>query len=124
MGSAPIAPTPSTENAITTLIQHPFVQTWHWETLVVGNLPQFIHDLQSGKGYAVSDGSFQARKGAVAWIIEGMDNTNCIIGTGLSPSDEEGHSSFHSELAGIYAILFTLQIILPKTQMQTPRPTI
>jgi len=106
------------------LIQHPFVQTWHWEILVIGNLTQLLQDLQLGKGYAVSDGSFQAGKGAAAWIIEGMNNTNCIISTGLSPSNEEGHSSFCSELAGIYAILFTLQILLPKMHSQTQRPPI
>jgi len=49
---------------------------------------------------------------------------NRIVGTGLSRSDEEGHSSFRSKLTGIYAILFTLQIILPKMQTRTPRPTL
>jgi len=44
-----------------------------------------------------------------------MDNTSCIISTGFSPSDSAGHSSFCSILAGIYAILFTLQTILPTT---------
>ncbi len=98
------------------LLHHPFACTWQWETLVVGNLPQLINDLQLGKGYAVSDRSFQASKGAATWIIEGADNMNCIIGMGLSPSNDEGHISFHSELAGIFAIMFTLQTLLPKMQ--------
>ncbi len=34
---------------------------------------------------------------------------------GLSPSDDNRHSSFHSKLAMIYVILFTLQMLLPKT---------
>jgi len=46
MGSTPIAPTPSTENAITLLLQHPFTHTWQWETLMVGNLPQLTNDIQ------------------------------------------------------------------------------
>jgi len=123
-GSAPIAPTPCTESALTRLLKHPFAQIWQWETLVVGNLQQLINDLQSGKGYAVSDGSFQAGKGAAAWIIEGKDNTNRIIGRGLSPSDDEGHSSFRSKLAGIFAIMFTLQIILPATPTQPTRSSL
>jgi len=106
------------------LSQHPFAQTWRWEILVIGNLTQLLQDLQSGKGYAVSDGSFQAGKGAVAWIIKGMNNMNHIIGTGHCPSNEEGHSSFHSELAGIYAILFTLQFLLPKMHTRAQRPPI
>jgi len=123
-GSAPIAPTPSTESALTKLLQHPFAHIWQWETLVVGNLLQLISDLQSGKGYAVSNGSFQAGKGAATWIIEGTDNTNRIIGRGLSPSDDEGHSSFRSKLAGIFAIMFTLQILLPATPTQSTRPSL
>jgi len=118
MGSAPIAPTPSTANAITMLLHHPFACTWQWETLVVGNLPQLINDLQLGKGYAVSDRSFQASKGAAMWIIKGVDNTNHIVGMGCSPSDSEGHSSFCSKLASIFAIMFTLQTLLPKMQRQ------
>jgi len=123
-GSAPIAPIPCTESALTRLLKHSFAQIWQWETLVVGNLQQLINDLQSGKGYAVSDGSFQAGKGAAAWIIEGKDNTNRIIGRGLSPSDDEGHSSFRSKLAGIFAIMFTLQILLPATPTQSTRPSL
>jgi len=123
-GSAPIEPTPRIENAITMLRQHTFAQTWCWEILVIGNLTQLLQDLQLGKGYAVSDGSFQTGKGAAAWIIEGRNNTNRIIGTGICPSDEEGHSSFRSKLAGIYAILFTLQILIPKTHTRAQRPPI
>jgi len=87
MGSTPIVPTPTPANPITTLLHHQFACTWQWETHVVGNLPQLITDIQSGKGYAVSDGSFQASKGAAAWIIKGPDNKNRIVGMGLSPSD-------------------------------------
>jgi len=64
----------------------------------------------------VSDSSFQAGRGAAAWIIKGRSNNNRIIGTCLSPSSEDGHSSFQSKLAGLYATLFTIShAYLPHT---------
>jgi len=113
-GSAPIVQTPTPANPITTLLHHQFVCTWQWETHIISNLPQLITDIQSGKGYAVSDGSFQARKVTAAWIFKGPEYMNCIVGMGLNPSNDKGHSSFHRELAIIYAIMFTLQMLLPK----------
>jgi len=54
-----------------------------------------------------------------AWIIEGTTNTNRLIGQGISPSNEAGHSSFRSELASIHAILLTVSIILLTTGEKT-----
>jgi len=42
-------------------------------------------------------------------------NENRIIGTCLSLSNEDGHSSFQSKMAGIYVTLFTLSMLLPPT---------
>ncbi len=114
MGSTPIAQTPTPANMLTTLMQHPLACTWQWEIIIVGNLLQLITDIQSGNGYAVSNGSFQTGKGTAAWIIEGHNGKNHIVGMGLSPSNDKGHSSFCSNFAGIYGILFTLQMILTK----------
>jgi len=100
------------------LQQHPFVQEWAWELVVVGSLWELKADIQAGEGYVVSDGSFQTGKGAAAWIIEGQNQTNWIIGKCNSPSDEDGHSSFCSKLAGIFATLLTLSTILNNLQEQ------
>jgi len=55
-----------------------------------------LEDILAGEGYVMSDGSFQAGRGAAAWIIKGQDSNNRLIGTCLSPSDDDGHSSFQS----------------------------
>jgi len=71
------------------LLQHHFGREWLWELTVIGNLHKLIEDIQRGQGYAVSDGSFQLGKGAAAWIIEGSNGNNQLIGTALSPSDKD-----------------------------------
>jgi len=81
-------------DAVTHLQTQQFYHMWHWEVVVVGNLPKMLEDISVWKGYAVSDGLFQLGKGAAAWIIEGRDNTNRISGMCLSPSNDNGHSSF------------------------------
>jgi len=88
--------------------------------VVVGNLQELKEDIYAGEGYAVSDGLFQTGRGTAAWIIEGRNQTNRIIGKCNSPSDEDGHSSFRSKLAGIFATVFTLSAIL-KSQPEQPK---
>jgi len=74
------------------LVQHQFCRDWQWELMVIGNLNKLMEEIRNGQGYVVSDGSFQAGRGAAAWIIEGRLNNNRIIGTCLSPSSKDGHS--------------------------------
>jgi len=107
-----------TPTAMLRLQTQPFYQIWHWEVIVVGNLSLLMDAILAGESYAVSNGSFQLGKGATAWIVEGCNNTNQIIGTCLSPSDGKGHSSFCSKLAGIYAIMFTLFHMIPNKAMK------
>jgi len=122
-GSGPIAQSTKQKDPLTQLLEHKFSCTWHWEVIIVGNLNQLLEDIQVGEGYAVSDGSFQEGRGAMAWIIKGRNKDLRIIGTCLSPSDDNKHSLFCSKLAGIYATLFTLQLLLliekdkPKLQL-------
>jgi len=86
----------------------------------VGNLQELEEDIYAGAGYAVSNGSFQTGRGAAVSIIEGHTHTNRIIGQCYSPSDTDGHSSFHSELAGIFSTLFKLSAIV-KSQSEWPK---
>jgi len=88
--------------------------------VVVGNLQELIANIHAGEGYAVSDGPFQTGKGTAAWIIEGQNQTNRIIGKCNSLSDEDGHSSFRSKLAGIFATMLMLSAIL-KFQPEQPK---
>jgi len=93
-GTGPILPKSKPSKCMAQLQQHQFYHEWQWEITITGNLPNVVESLLEGDGYAVSNGSFQMGRGAAAWIIEGRDNTNQLIRTCLSPSNEEGHSSF------------------------------
>jgi len=95
------------------LQQHKFVHEWSWELMIVGNLQELLEDIRTGNGFSVSDGSFEAGRGAAAWVIEGKTNENQLLGKCLSPGADDCHSSFRSELARIYAILFTVSMLLP-----------
>jgi len=88
--------------------------------IIVGSLHQLLEDIQAGNRYAVSNGSVQEGRGATAWIIKGRNIDHRIIRTCLSPSDDNRHSSFCSELAGIDATLFTLKLLLP-TEKDKPK---
>jgi len=88
--------------------------------MIVGNLHGLLDDICAGNSYSVSDGSFQEGHGAAMWILEGSTNENRLIRQGFSPSNADGHSSFHSKMAGIYAILLILSTILQITGETTP----
>jgi len=44
------------------LQQHPFCHEWHWELTVVSDLQEVVADICIGKGYMVSDNSFQEKR--------------------------------------------------------------
>jgi len=93
-----------------------FYQEWNWEIVIVSNLQDLLKSIKAGKGYSVSNGSFQSGRGAAAWIIKGHGNTNWLLGTCHCPSNADQHSSFQSKLAGIYATLYTLNSLLPQSK--------
>jgi len=111
-GSGHIATPATMETGIKALQQLTFANEWIWILTIIGNLSNLLEDIREGHGYAVSNGSYQEGRGAAAWIIEGTTNSNQLIGQCISPSDEAGHSSFCSELAGIQAILLMIKTIL------------
>jgi len=39
--------------------------------MIMGILPSLVESIQASDGYMVSNGSFQTRQGAAAWIIKG-----------------------------------------------------
>jgi len=47
--------------------------------------------------------------GAAAWIIEGRSASSRLIGTMIAPGSPTDHSSFRSELTGLYGALCTLE---------------
>jgi len=57
----------------------------------------------------VSDGPFVQGAGAAAWTIEGWNKEGQCSSKSLTPGDGRDQSTFRSELAGIYGIVYTLQ---------------
>jgi len=57
-----------------------------------------------GTTLAVSYGSFQNKKSACAWIIEGNNSMDRIKGSMLTPGQSGDHSSFWSKVAGVYGL--------------------
>jgi len=119
-GLGPINAEQSKPEGIAALAQHQYGREWKWELTVTGKLQLLLEDIHNGNGYAVSDGSFRAGRGAAAWIIEGRTNHNRIVRKCFSPSSDDGHSSFHSKLAGVYTMLFTISTLI----QQKTDPTI
>jgi len=61
----------------------------------------------------VSNGSFKEEAGAAAWIIKGSNVSMHISGSWHTLVLPSNHSLFHSELAGIVGVLYTLPFWLP-----------
>jgi len=103
------------------------IYLFHWKDVIItlcswtylSNLHDLLESIKAGEGYSMRDGSFQTGRGAAAWIIEGWDHTNCLLGTCHSPCAVDGHSSFQSELAGIYMTLYTLSLLPPHSNAPT-----
>jgi len=67
-----------------------------------------------GFGFAFSNSSFQLGKGTTAWILEGQNANNHMIGECFAPGMDDNHSSFCSELVtGVYMLLLFLKSCAP-----------
>jgi len=119
MSFAPIlSPTNKHSSGITTLFQQPFVQHWNLQIHITAKLSQLWQELAEGKGFVVSNGSFQDFVEAVAWIIKGATSTNHIQGSYLTPGAPEDHSAFRSKLMALFGILFTLSYFVPESSQE------
>jgi len=67
-------------------------------------------------GFAVSNCSFKDDARVAAWLIEGSDSMNQLIGTWHTPGTMADHSLFRSELAGIVGALHTISFWRPQNQ--------
>jgi hypothetical protein len=61
--------------------------------------------ITQGEAIAISDGSFQDQFGTASWVIEGNCDRGRITGDVTIPGYYTDHSSYRSELTGIYAIM-------------------
>jgi len=98
-----------------------FSMQWALEIKLVGAQCQMQAELSRGHGYVVSNGSFKDEASAALWIIEGLTSKTCLIGQWHTPGQSSDHSPFHSKLAGIVGVLYTLifwplDIVTPPSQ--------
>jgi len=98
----------ATGNPIEYLRTLTFNQEWSLELQVVGNLDVLLEQVVGGNRLGVSDGLYRKGSGTAAWIVEGTTADHCMLGQICTPGVDTDHSSFRSELAGIYSLLFTL----------------
>jgi hypothetical protein len=61
--------------------------------------------LKNKAAIAVSDGSFKDSYGTAAWVVEGLNSYGRMMGQVITPGGPSDHSSYRSELSGIYSIL-------------------
>jgi hypothetical protein len=54
---------------------------------------------------AVTDGSFKDNFGTAAWILECANTSQQMSGNVVAPGSAHDHSSYCSELSGVYAVL-------------------
>jgi len=57
---------------------------------------------------AVTDGSFKDTFGTAAWILECSETSQRMTGQVVAPGSDQDHSSYRSELSGVYAVLLVV----------------
>jgi len=88
----------------------PFSKELEAEIHMFGLWSTLLDDQWEGFGFAVSNSSYQPGKGTAAWILEGRNANNWVIGECFAPSMDDDHSSFfQSKLMGIYMLLLFLK---------------
>ena len=98
----PVAPTH--RNIFTFLANQPPSAQWALHSVTLdGNFPSLLQSLEVGGAIAVSDGSFGNASGTASWII--TNQIDSVSGLCILPGLDRFHSSYRSELGGLYAIL-------------------
>jgi hypothetical protein len=78
---------------------------WCLHKLQVCNSQEVADSFREASVMVVSDGSYKDTFGTAAWILLAEDTGAYIQGCVLCPGAEADHSSYRSELAGIYSVL-------------------
>jgi hypothetical protein len=64
-----------------------------------------VEAIWKGEAIAVSNRSFKDTYGTAAWVVEGSSPAVRASGVVIAPGSERDHSSYCSELAGIYSTM-------------------
>jgi len=85
-----------------------FWHTWNWKLWIEGSAHELWQSILQGLAVAMSNGLFQDAAEAAAWTIKGNTAMHQLWGKGHTPANKNDHSSYCSELFGLWGILFTL----------------
>jgi hypothetical protein len=73
-------------------------------------LQPIIDSLSQGTAQAISDGSFKVKFGTSAFTILDSGNSS-ILGLNIVPGHPDDQSAYHSELAGLFAIVRIVNLL-------------
>ena len=76
------------------------------------NIEEIVKSIRGGTAIAVSDGSFKDEHGTAAWVIEDYLAKERLLGLTMVPSFPIDQSAYRSEVAGLYAIVKVISIII------------
>jgi hypothetical protein len=74
--------------------------------------------IQSHTAIALSDGSYKDIHGGAAWVLEGENKHGRISGAAVAPGDEADHSSYRSEITGLYCIILAITRLVEYRNVQ------
>jgi len=92
---------------------------WGIQHEIQGSREQLAEAIHKEIAIAVSNGSFQSQQGAAAWMIEGYNKNNQILGKGSTPGLPADQSAYHSELFGLWGIFKALQQFCQEIKIQS-----
>jgi hypothetical protein len=108
--AAPETPTPTT--LLNRLNQLPDDAKWALDHIITMDDGATIATaLQNNTALAVSDGSLKLGFGTAAYVLEGIDSNNRILGVNEVPGPIKDGDSHRCEVAGIYAVALLVMAI-------------
>jgi len=113
-----------TNHTPTTTSQHlaSFHKDSHWAVsniIQLDNGETIATSIRNKTAIAVSDGSLKLGFGTAAYVIEGEDSTNRILGTNVVPGPIDEGDSHRCEVAGIYAVALIVKALAKQHNITT-----
>jgi hypothetical protein len=84
-------------------------EQWCFQQLHLSdNGEHFCVAIRSHTAIALSDGSYKDGYGTAAWVLEGENKHGRISGAAIVPGEGVDHSSYRSEVTGLYCIILVI----------------
>jgi len=96
---------------IASFLHMPYTYKWNLKITDEPDTKTLKQALRKGDTVAMSDRSFMQKAGAAAWTIDWLTQEGRSTGTSFTSGKELNQSTFWSQLAGIYGIVFMLNMM-------------